>query len=125
MNDSALASLAPRPAHVPPEREYAYQRRFGSDEQDAYRGTASVDKRSDAELSTPMGWASVYRDGKRDRAELRIELGGGSTARITFNLDAAGLRDLAARLLDAAHDLESAPAEALMRAWLSTESASS
>lgn len=124
MNDSAPASLAPRPAHVAPD--YAYQRRFGSDEHDAYRGTASVDKRSDDEFSAPMGWASVYRDGKRDRAELRIELGGGcSTARITFNLDAAGLRDLAARLLDAAHDLESAPAEVLRRASAPTESASS
>ena len=126
MNESALAPLAPRPADVPPEREYAYQRRFGSNTLDAYQGTASVDKRSDDEFSVSMGRASVYRDGKRDHAELRIDIGGGgSTARVILNLNAAGLRDLAARLLDAAHDLESAPAEVLMRASGSTESASS
>jgi hypothetical protein len=122
MNDSALPSLAPRPAYVP--ADYSYQRRFGSDTYDAFQGTASIDKRSD-ESGAPMGSASVYRDGNRDQAELRVEIGGRSSARITLNLTASGLRDLAARLLDAAHDLESAPAEVLMRASTSTESASS
>ncbi|WP_395315797.1 hypothetical protein [Variovorax sp. UC74_104] len=113
MNDSAPNHLAPRPAQVPLEPQYATQRRFGADSTDAFAGTASADPQHEDECSPPMGRASVYRDGRQDLAQLRIDIGSGTELRVTLMLHAAGLRDLAARLLDAAHDIESNPAAVL------------
>ncbi|SOD27646.1 hypothetical protein SAMN05518800_3210 [Variovorax sp. YR752] len=113
MNDSAPAYFAPRPAQVPLEPRYARQRRFGADSYDAFAGTASADLRHEEECSPPMGEATVYRDGKEDLAQLRIDIGSGTELRAILKLHARGLRDLAARLLDAAHDIESNPAAVL------------
>jgi len=117
MHDLAPAFATPRPAHVAPEAVYAYQRRFGSDLHEAHRGTSSVDRRMDEEFGPPMGQATVYRDGKQDHAELQIDIGGMSEVRLNLKLDASGLRDLAHRLLDAAHDLATNPAAALARLY--------
>ena len=113
MNDSTRPIHALRPAQVPLEPQYANQRRFGADSTDAFFGTASADQRHDGECSPAMGQASVYRDGRQAVAQLRIDIGSGTELRATLKLHAAGLRDLAARLLDAAHDIESKPAAVL------------
>ncbi|WP_418131492.1 hypothetical protein [Variovorax sp. 278MFTsu5.1] len=107
------AALDRRPAHVASEPEYAYQRRFGSDSNDAYRGSRSADNRSSEEFAPAMAAAAVYRDGKTDLAELQIDMGLHTCARFILRLDTAQLRDLSARLLDAAHDIEANPAAVL------------
>ncbi|WP_155742705.1 hypothetical protein [Variovorax paradoxus] len=125
MSDFTLASLAPRPADHPAEPQYAYQRRFGSSSSDAYLGTRSLDVFSSEHCSFAMATASVYRNAREDSASLDINVGQGSVARISVQLNPAGLRDLAHRLLDAAHDIESLPASVLVKAAASTESSGS
>ena len=99
----------PRPAITSSDARYRNQRRFG-------RGSAVRDhvlqpsephtRRLDAELD-------VYRDGETDLAEVRIKLGCFATAEITVRLTPDELRELAACLLDAAHDIEALPAAVL------------
>lgn len=110
------AALDRRPAHVAREPEFTYQRRFGSDSSDAFRGSKSADKRSDEEFAPAMGTATVYRDGSTDLAELQIDMGLHTCARVILRLDTTQLRDLSARLLDAAHDIEANPAAVLAQA---------
>jgi len=125
MTTFSLAPLAQRPAHVAREPEYAYQRRFGSDSTDAFRGSKSADKRSDEEFAPAMGTATVYRDGTTDLAELQIDMGLHTCARFILRLDTAQLRDLSARLLDAAHDIEANPAAVLAQAARTSAGAAS
>jgi hypothetical protein len=116
MTTFSLAPLAQRPAHVAREPEYAYQRRFGSDSNDAFRGSKSADNRSNEEFAPAMGTATVYRDGTTDLAELQVDIGLHTCARLILRLDTSQLRDLSARLLDAAHDIEANPAAVLAQA---------
>lgn len=125
MSDFTLATLAPRPADHPAEPPYAYQRRFGSSSSDAYLGTQSLDVFASEHCSFAMATATVYRNAREDLASLDITVGQGSVARISVRLNTAGLRELAHRLLDAAHDIESLPASVLTKAATSTEGSGS
>jgi hypothetical protein len=64
---------------------------------------------------------AVYRDAKRQVAELEINVA--SIARIDIELTPTKLRELAARLLDAAHDIEANPAAMLMLAQAAEQEA--
>lgn len=97
----------PRPPSVPPE--HGHQRLF--------KGPAALPKR------LPLGGeglyigsanALVWRSALADVAYLDIEVDGGAcVSRMNLKATAGELRELAARLIDAAHDLELWPAERL------------
>lgn len=96
---------APRPAWVPSEAENAWQRSFGTDNYSAICGLQLRDAES-GRMSI-----SVLRSAKKEVARLEIALG--ATCHVRALLDPAELRDLAARLIDAAHDIEAHPAAEL------------
>lgn len=106
---SSIFVHLPRPAIVPDEPRYANQRRFGSGP--GFRTTRVAP--SDREACSMNAQAVVYRDGECDLAELSLNLGLSTCAQITERLTPTELRDLAARLIDAAHDIEAHPAAAL------------
>lgn len=106
----SAVSHTPRPPYVPQSVGHAWQRRFGA---------------SDTQLGMPVRHdcnqpfvcsIEVFRDAEEDAAELNVEMGLHTRARIGVRLNAGELRDLAARLLDAAHDIETLPAATLARA---------
>lgn len=94
----------PQPAKLPQEPAYQLQRRFGSQAQLM---------REDAD-SMALHMAHVYRDGSTDVAELQLQIGLATNARITMRMRPAELRALAASLLDAAHDIDANPASVLI-----------
>lgn len=102
----------PRPAIVPAKPEHAWQRRFGDA---STAGGYRIQPRTDR-AETPI--VIVMRDAKKDVAELELKIGIYTCASITVRLTPAELRDLAARLIDAAHDIEAFPAAALVEAAL-------
>lgn len=92
----------PIPPRVPAEAQHSNQRWF--------KGTGfSVRPPGDFYSS-----AEVYRDGRKDSAEVRLTMRGGGPVYFdaALELNAGALRELAQRLLDAAHDLEVFPATA-------------
>lgn len=89
----------PRPPCVCTE-PHAYQRRFGPPNEIGI-GHPQLLMHGETTLV-------VYRNGKRQVAELGIEVG--SIASMNIELTPAKLRELAARLIDAAHDIEANPA---------------
>lgn len=98
----------PRPAHVSKKAEYRFQRRYGADEHSSF-GLRPV---------TDLGYhptVTVYRDGTTNTAELQVTLGLGTSASVDVLLTPPELRELAACLLDAAHDIESLPAVVLAK----------
>lgn len=114
-NPSAHACTPPAPGdftHTPrPARtgsgKHAWQRRFTTDD-------SSYNSKCRHDASEPHYCATtVWRDAKQDVAELEITLGLHTSASMTVRLTPAELRDLAARLLDAAHDIETLPAAVL------------
>lgn len=106
---SSIFVHLPRAAIVPDDPRYAYQRRFGSGP--GLRATRVAP--SDREACSMNAQAVVYRDGECDLAELSLHLGAFTFAQITERLTPDELRDLASRLIDAAHDIEAHPAAAL------------
>lgn len=88
--------------------EHRNQRRFGPSELAAF----NLKLESDGGKCT----AQVYRDSADDVAELSLRLGLWTEARFTARLTPTEPRELAARLLDAAHDIETLPAAVLARA---------
>lgn len=88
---------------------YTEQRYFGT-LADAVRGTRGAGEQYAA--------ADVFRLESDDVARLGVQVGCGvqSQASLSIHLDANSLRDLARRLIDAAHDIENNPAYALRRA---------
>lgn len=100
----------PRLAIVPTDAKYAQQRRYGAPT-GAYGIHLQHDKK-EPQRNTLV----VFRDGHEDVAELTIEMGLSTRACITVRLTPDELRDLAARLIDAAHDIETLPAATLARA---------
>ncbi len=102
----------PRPAILPSSAAYSYQRRFGPG---VKTGNYSLEPWS-AEGSAMSTRIHVYRDAGCDVAEVSIGLGVFTCAEITARLSAAELRDLAARLVDAAHDIDTLPAAVLAQA---------
>jgi hypothetical protein len=88
----------PRAPRVPRESAHSYQRWFTG----PVRISPPGDDYSEAE---------VYRNGDRDVAEVRLmSHRGGMRFDASLELAPAELRELALRLLDAAHDLEAFPA---------------
>jgi len=114
-NPSAHACTPPAPGdftHTPrPARtgsgNHAWQRRFTTDDS-SYNSKCRHDASELHYCAT-----AVWRDAKQDVAELEITLGLHTSASMTVRLTPAELRDLAARLLDAAHDIETLPAAVL------------
>jgi hypothetical protein len=99
----------PRPALIPVAHQEI--RRFGTGEKTLdYQLECSSEsaQRMRAEIRT-------LRDAERDVADLRIKLGNYTNAEITVELTADEMRDVARRLIDAAHDIEAHPAAALAR----------
>lgn len=102
----------PRPAITPADARHAWQRRFGaSDKSLGYKL-----KPAGREAASMNAELEVFRDASCDLAEVRIALGLFTAAQITARLTADELRDLAARLIDAAHDIDTLPAAVLARA---------
>lgn len=99
----------PRPAHTPDRAEHSFQRRYGPDSHSAHGLNLSAERESRPEVT-------VYRDGTTDLAELQVGLGLWCTAKIEVQMTPSELRELAARLLDAAHDIETLPAAVLTKA---------
>lgn len=98
-----------RPAHVS-EGKHSYQRRFGVPQHDDCHPSALS-----ISVGRVSGAFSVYRDGTEDVAEVRLAIGTHTRASIDLRMTPAELREAAARLLDAAHDIEANPAAALQR----------
>lgn len=98
-----------RPAISPVAAPHQYQRRFGPNGPSCYGLKATTDKEFQPEVS-------VYRDSGEDFAELRVNLGLFTSADFKVRLTPAELREVAARLLDAAHDIETLPAAVLTQA---------
>lgn len=103
MNSADLAH-SPVPPTVPPahpDQRY-FHGRDGTRHVDAEKYTAS---------------ALVYRNGGKDLAEITVSV---RTARsgvqVDLELNPDQLRELAQRLLDAAHDIDAHPAEVLKKA---------
>ena len=102
----------PRPPCVC-KGQYANQRRFGP--------PSKVSNEHPQPLTHGETTLGVYRDAKRQVAELEINVA--SIARIGIELTPTKLRELAARLLDAAHDIEANPAAMLMEAQATEQEA--
>ncbi len=100
-------TYTPRPAITTDSAGCEWQRRFGNaDEVLGYQLTASTDKHALAAID-------LLRDAGTNVADLRMNIGCWTSASMTVRLTSPELRELAARLLDAAHDIETLPAAAL------------
>ena len=102
----------PRPPCVC-KGQYANQRRFGP--------PSEISNEHPQPLTHGETTLVVYRDAKRQVAELEINVA--SIARIDIELTPTKMRELAARLLDAAHDIETNPAAKLMEAQATEQAA--
>ncbi len=100
----------PRPANTPTAAKYSQQRRYGVPRSEY--GIGLQHDKNEPQRNTLV----VFRDGHEDVAELTIEMGLSTRACITVRLTPDELRDLATRLIDAAHDIETLPAATLARA---------
>ena len=102
----------PRPPCVC-KGQYADQRRFGP--------PSEISSGHPQPLTHGETTLGVYRDAKRQVAELEINVA--SIARIGIELTPTKLRELATRLVDAAHDIETNPAAMLMLAQAAEQEA--
>lgn len=102
----------PRPPCVY-KGQYIHQRRFGP--------PGKVSNEHPHPLTHGETTLSVYRYAKKQVAVLGINVA--SIASIDIELTPTKLRELAARLLDAAHDIETNPAAMLMLAQAAEEAA--
>lgn len=102
----------PRPPCVC-KGQYANQRRFGP--------PGEISNEHPQPLTHSGTTLGVYRDAKRQVAELEINVA--SIASIGIELSPTKLRELAARLIDAAHDIEANPAAMLMLAQAAEQEA--
>ena len=93
--------------------QYANQRRFGP--------PGKVSNKHPQPLTHGETTLGVYRDAKRQVAELESNVA--SIASIGIELTPTKLRELAARLLDAAHDIEANPAAKPMEAQATEQAA--
>ena len=93
--------------------QYANQRRFGP--------PGKFSNEHPQPLTHGETTLVAYRDAKRQVAELEINVA--SIASIGIELTPTKLRELAARLLDAAHDIEANPAVMLMLAQAAEQEA--
>ena len=102
----------PRPPCVC-KGQYANQRRFGP--------PSEISNEHPQPLTHGETTLVMYRDAKRQVAELEVNVA--SIARIDIELTPTKMRELAARLLDAAHDIETNPAAKLMEAQAAEQAA--
>lgn len=100
----------PRPAKTPEPGPHTWQRRYGPDGDSGHAMRARHDERQAHFCSV-----EVFRDAGEDVAEISLTLGNYAKAGMTVRLTPAELRELAARALDAAHDIEANPAATLAR----------
>lgn len=98
-----------RPAISPAEAPHSYQRRYGPNATTCYGLEATTDSEYRPSIT-------VFRDSSEDVAELKLDLGLWSSVHAKVRLTPAELREVAARLLDAAHDIETLPAAVLTQA---------
>lgn len=112
MSTTATFTHTPRPAIVPANPEYGDQRRYGSGDC-ALSYKLYPGRRGAKSMHTEL---EVFRYGDSDLAEVIVTIGYHTGATIRAELNADELRDLAARLIDAAHDIETFPATVLARA---------
>ncbi|WP_462387255.1 hypothetical protein [Acidovorax sp. Q11] len=108
----------PRPPRNTGTPEHAWQRYFAPESQ---HGGLNHLRCSTEEAREMRAGARVWRDASRDTAEVSITLGLYTCASIAVQMQPAELRDLAARLIDAAHDIEANPAAALIAAGAARE----
>lgn len=100
----------PRPPQTPATPEHWWQRRYpGTSGSNYVRCKEPESRHLGAEVE-------VWRDAGCDTAEVRTSLGLHTCASITARMTPAEMRDLAERLIDAAHDIEANPAAALAAA---------
>ncbi|WP_310614115.1 hypothetical protein [Limnohabitans sp.] len=103
----------PFPPYIPPEAKYADQRYFSRNGEPHRK--LQIEISLDAFGVSHSAEADVYRNACKDTAELRLT---NHTTHCRFesmvSLGPAELRELASRLLDAAHDLEINPAKKLV-----------
>lgn len=103
---SSIFVHAPRPTFVPNAPQSAWQRTFGTDHHSAVCGLRLSAEVIDGTL------ASVLRPAHENRAWLEISLGSACTVKAMMT--PSDLRELAARMVDAAHDIEAHPASTLV-----------
>jgi hypothetical protein len=117
---AALPPYQPKPPEVSLEPIYRDQRYFthGSSRTQHNKTLKSglVDRSSPfADPGYSEASVEVYRNGKSDTVELRLEVNTNwNTSETRVQCTADELRDIAYRLLDAAHDLDVNPARTLM-----------
>lgn len=97
----------PRPAITTDTPGCEWQRRFGNAAETlGYELTPSTDKSTQVSID-------LLRDAATDVTALRLNIGHRTYASMSARLTPAELRELAARLIDAAHDIETLPAAVL------------
>ncbi|WP_453934663.1 hypothetical protein [Acidovorax temperans] len=107
----------PRPAITTDTPNCEWQRRFGNAAETlGYNLTASTDKKAPATIV-------VFRDATTNVASLRLNLGLWTKASMAVRLTPAEMRELATRLVDAAHDIETNPAAKLKKALAAKQAA--
>jgi hypothetical protein len=112
---SALFTHTPRAPWSPEDSTCAYQRYFISESD----GPLNYEARGAQKNATVHTEATirVYRASMRDHAEVAMRLMlGRHDAQLACHFTAPELREIAQRLLDAAHDIETHPAAVLMAA---------
>jgi len=100
--------------YVPKEAVYASQRSFSRGNET--RCVDLIGAKPTFDFDTPRTFAevSVFRWTDKDKAEIILRVGAGrSESSATVECNAAELREIAARILDAAHDLEMNPSASL------------
>ena len=102
----------PRPPHVS-EAPHHLQRRFGPPNCRSSWPPEPVEPKTE---KGGLARVTVYRSGNEDTAELEFKMGLQTQVSFDVRMAPSELRDLAARLLDAAHDIETNPAAKLMEA---------
>lgn len=118
---AALPAYSPKPPEVSPDATYSDQRYFTHGSRRAQHNRSL--KSSQSDRSNPFGdrgysdaSVEVYRHASADTVELRLEVNTNwNKTETTVLCNAEDLRDIAYRLLDAAHDLEVNPSRKLMQ----------
>ena len=118
---AALPPYSPKPPEVSPDTTYSDQRYFTHGSSRAQHNRSL--KSSQPDRSNPFGdrgyndaSVEVYRNASANTVELRLEVNTNwNKTETTVQCNVEELRDIAYRLLDAAHDLEVNPSHKLMR----------
>jgi hypothetical protein len=108
----AYTVMAP---YVPEQAIYRDQRTFSRGNENRSLSLSTAKKTNEYDYISTSSEVSVMRWADKDVAQLTSSLSiNRSDCQITLHCTAAELRDIAYRLLDAAHDLEDNPSRALL-----------